>query len=87
MDTVDEALVRHNQRLEPEPSPATAWERPSPTIWRFTLRPGVRFQDGETFGAEDVVLSWPRPTLMRRPLRATLRGSPGGPSPCSIAAP
>lgn len=29
-------------------------------VYDFTLRPGVRFQNGEPFGADDVVFSWER---------------------------
>lgn len=60
LDNVYETLVRHNQRLELEPALATRWEVVSPTLWRFHLREGVRFHNGETFGAEDVVFSWQR---------------------------
>jgi peptide/nickel transport system substrate-binding protein len=60
LDNVYETLVRHNQRLELEPALATRWEAVSPTVWRFQLREGVRFHNGETFGAEDVVFSWQR---------------------------
>lgn len=60
LDNVYETLVRHNQRVELEPALATSWERVTPTVWRFTLREGVRFHNGETFGAEDVVFSWAR---------------------------
>jgi peptide/nickel transport system substrate-binding protein len=60
LDNVYETLVRHNQRLELEPALATRWEVVSPTVWRFHLREGVRFQGGETFGPEDVVFSWQR---------------------------
>lgn len=60
LDNVYETLVRHNQRLELEPALATRWEVVSPTVWRFQLREGVRFQGGESFGAEDVVFSWQR---------------------------
>ncbi|HWT10948.1 MAG TPA: ABC transporter substrate-binding protein, partial [Roseomonas sp.] len=60
LDNVYETLVRHTQRLELEPALATSWERVTPTVWRFQLRDGVRFHNGETFGAEDVVFSWQR---------------------------
>ena len=60
LDNVFESLVRHNPRLELEPSLATRWEVVSPTVWRFQLRENVRFHGGETFGAEDVVFSWQR---------------------------
>lgn len=60
LDNVYETLVRHNQQLELEPALATRWETVSPTVWRFHLRENVRFHNGESFGAEDVVFSWQR---------------------------
>jgi peptide/nickel transport system substrate-binding protein len=55
-----EALVRFNEKLQIEPALATAWKVQSPTVWRFTLRQGVKFQGGESFDADDVVFSWQR---------------------------
>jgi peptide/nickel transport system substrate-binding protein len=52
-----EPLVRRNRRMEPEPALAERWEQPSPTVWRFHLRRGVRFTDGTPFTADDVVFS------------------------------
>ena len=52
-----EPLVRRNDRMEPEPSLAERWEQPSPTMWRFHLRRGVKFTDGTPFTADDVVFS------------------------------
>jgi len=57
---VYEALVRTNAKLEFEPSLAVSWSQPSPTVWRFKLRPGVKFQDGAPFTADDVVFSFKR---------------------------
>lgn len=42
------------------PGLATAWEAVEPTRWRFTLREGVTFHNGEEFTAEDVVYSYER---------------------------
>jgi peptide/nickel transport system substrate-binding protein len=55
-----EALVRFNDKLEIEPALATTWKPISPTVWRFTLRQGVKFHNGEAFDADDVVFSWQR---------------------------
>ena len=55
-----EPLVRRGRALGLEPALAQSWERVSPTVWRFHLRPGVRFAGGEAFSAEDVVFSLKR---------------------------
>jgi peptide/nickel transport system substrate-binding protein len=57
---VYEGLVRTNRKLEFEPSLATEWSQPSPTVWRFKLRPNVKFHDGSPFSADDVVFSFQR---------------------------
>ena len=41
-----ETLVRLNSQLQLEPGLATAWKQVEPTVWEFTLRDGVKFQDG-----------------------------------------
>src|ERR1700757_1151651 len=55
-----EPLVRHNRKLEVEPALAESWLQTSPTVWRFHLRPNVKFQDGTPFKASDVVFSFKR---------------------------
>ncbi|MBL6455383.1 ABC transporter substrate-binding protein [Belnapia sp. T6] len=52
-----EPLVRRNQQMQPEPALAERWEQPSPTVWRFHLRQGVKFSDGTPFTADDVIFS------------------------------
>lgn len=52
-----EPLVRRSATLELEPALATGWEIIEPTRWRFTLREGVTFHNGNTFDADDVVAS------------------------------
>ncbi len=53
-------LVRRDKNLKVEPALATGWEQPNDTTWRFHLRPGVTFQGGEPFTADDVVFSYQR---------------------------
>jgi peptide/nickel transport system substrate-binding protein len=60
LGNVYEALVRHNDRIEIEPALAESWERTSPTVWRFNLRRGVTFHNGEAFDADDVLFTWAR---------------------------
>src|ERR1700753_3908544 len=55
-----EPLARRNRDLKLEPALATSWEQPSPTVWRFHLRPGVKWQDGSPFSADDVVFTLKR---------------------------
>jgi peptide/nickel transport system substrate-binding protein len=57
MGNVYEPLVRRDRELKIEPALAVRWEQPSPTVWRFHLRPDVKFHDGTAFTAEDVVFS------------------------------
>ncbi|MCR0985023.1 ABC transporter substrate-binding protein [Roseomonas populi] len=52
-----ESLLRMTEMLELEPSLAVSWEQARPDMWRFRLRPGVRFQDGTPLAADDVVFS------------------------------
>ena len=68
-----ETLVRMDDTLTIEPALATAWEQPSPTVWRFHLRPGVTFHNGDPFTADDVLFTWARlntPGANRGPLSA-----------------
>lgn len=55
-----EPLLRRGRDLRLEPALATGWAQTSPNLWRFTLRAGVRFQDGTAFTADDVIYSFAR---------------------------
>jgi len=57
LQQVYDALLKRNPDLSLAPGLATTWAEVAPTRWRFTLRPGVRFHEGEPFTAADVVFS------------------------------
>jgi peptide/nickel transport system substrate-binding protein len=54
---VYEGLVERDKDLKVIPALAESWETPEPTRWRFHLRRGVKFQNGDPFTADDVVFS------------------------------
>lgn len=55
-----EGLIRRDQTLKIIPGLAKSWQTLSPMHWRFHLRKGVRFQNGERFSADDVIFSMRR---------------------------
>ena len=67
-----EPLARRNRNLELEPALATSWEQTSPTVWRFHLRQGVKWQDGSAFTADDVVFTLKRIQAPNSSMRAPL---------------
>jgi peptide/nickel transport system substrate-binding protein len=69
---VYEPLVRRDRNLALEPALAVRWEQTAPTVWRFHLRPGVKWQDGAPFTADDVVFSAVRFRDERSPMRGLL---------------
>src|SRR3954454_7582246 len=54
---VYEGLVARDKDLKIVPALAESWETPEPTRWRFHLRKGVKFHNGDPFTADDVVFS------------------------------
>ena len=74
LSNIYEPLVRWNRDLKLEPALAASWEQTSPTVWRFHLRPNVKWQDGSPFTADDVVFSLQRilakTSVMRAPMGA-----------------
>ena len=57
MNQIYEALIRRDKDWKLAPELAVSWTTVSPTVWRFNLRSGVKFQDGKPFTADDVVFS------------------------------
>src|SRR5262244_608427 len=55
-----EPLVGRGKKLELVPLLATSWKQTAPTVWRFTLRQGVKFHDGTPFTADDFIFSYER---------------------------
>ena len=53
----DQLIYRDPATFEMKPLLATSWEQTSPTTWRFQLREGVTFHNGEPFDADDVVFT------------------------------
>jgi peptide/nickel transport system substrate-binding protein len=63
----DPLLYPRPGSMEPGPHLAESWEvSPDGTIYRFRLRSGIRFQNGETMTAADVVFSMDRILSLRR---------------------
>ncbi|MEO1192760.1 MAG: ABC transporter substrate-binding protein [Pseudomonadota bacterium] len=60
LGNVYEGLTRRGPNLEILPALAERWEVVEPTRWRFHLRKGVKFANGNDFTAEDVVFSMNR---------------------------
>src|SRR5262249_42344197 len=57
LGNVYEGLTKRDKDLKIIPGLAESWEQVEPTRWRFHLRKGVKFQNGEDFTADDVVFS------------------------------
>jgi peptide/nickel transport system substrate-binding protein len=57
LGNVFEGLTKRGPNLEIIPGLAERWEVVEPTRWRFYLRKGIKFHNGEDFTADDVVFS------------------------------
>jgi peptide/nickel transport system substrate-binding protein len=55
--SVYEGLIRRGPDLKIEPCLAESWEVLDPLHWRFHLRKGVKFHEGQDFTADDVIFS------------------------------
>ncbi len=72
LNHIYEGLVRYNRDLKIEPALAESWEIVGPTTWRFKLRDGVKFHNGNDFTAEDVLASLARVSDPSSPLKGNL---------------
>jgi peptide/nickel transport system substrate-binding protein len=52
-----EGLTQRNNKMKVLPALATSWKRTAPDTWVFTLRRGVKFQNGEKFNASAAAFS------------------------------
>ena len=59
-NNIYEPLIERGKDMSLQPALATKWTQTSPTVWRFDLRPGVKFHDGTAFTADDVVFTFKR---------------------------
>lgn len=61
LNNVYEGLVRRDKDMAIEPSLAVSWEPLEETTgWRFHLREGVKYHNGNDFTADDVLFSYER---------------------------
>jgi peptide/nickel transport system substrate-binding protein len=71
---VYETLVWRDSDWRLIPWLATSWSQPNGRTWRFRLREGVRFHDGATLTADDVVFSVERALSPLSQMRVSLEG-------------
>lgn len=63
LNNIFEGLVQRNREFKIEPALASSYSNPEPLRWRFEIRRGVKFHDGEPLTADDVVFSFERAKL------------------------
>ncbi len=75
---VYETLFAWNSKLEAKPEMVKEWSTsPDGLTWRFTLRPGLKFHDGEAVTTADVIPSlqrWMRRDVVGQKLGANVTG-------------
>jgi peptide/nickel transport system substrate-binding protein len=65
-----ETLTRYQEGGSVAPSLATSWKQVKPTVWSFTLRSGVKFQDGTPMDASAVAGALNHVLKAKTPARA-----------------
>ncbi len=75
---VYETLLRRDKQLQLVPALATEWKQIDDLTWQLKLRPNVKFHDGSTMTAEDVVFSVERAKHVNSQIRvyANVVGTP-----------
>ena len=74
--SVYEALVRWDEHMKVEPALATSWKR-VPGGFLFEIRKGVKFHEGETLTADDVVFSIGRALSPKSQFKSATTGITG----------
>lgn len=69
-----EPLVWRDDKWKPIPWLATSWQLVNDKTWRFKLREGVKFHDGATLTADDVVFSTERALSPTSQMRTAIQG-------------
>ena len=68
MRHIFEPLIFMNAKQEIVPGLAESWKLVDETTWEFKLRAGVKFHDGSSFGADDVLTTFERaPAVPKSP--------------------
>ena len=60
LSNIFDTLVRFDENIKVHPDLAVSWTNPEPTVWIMKLRKGVKFHNGNTFNADDVVFTFNR---------------------------
>lgn len=60
LGNVFDNLISFDKDLNTHANLAVSWTNPSPKEWIFKLRKGVKFHNGNTFNADDVIFSYDR---------------------------
>lgn len=60
LGNVFDNLISFDKDLNTHANLAVSWTNPSPKEWVFKLRKGVKFHNGNTFNADDVIFSYDR---------------------------
>lgn len=60
LGNIFDTLIMFDKDINTKPSLAVSWTNPTPKEWVLKLREGVKFHNGNTFNADDVLFSYDR---------------------------